>query len=251
MMRARILVVEDDDAVRRFIGLALLAVDADVVEAADVAGALAALREAPVDLVFTDLTLPGESGLGLIERLVRDPQLGAGAKVVVFSGGLHSAMRDKLAALGVWCCLEKPASLGDIEACVREALHQADWPEAPALSSQLSHDGLQPHELSAIETYFDGDRAFYETYRTSCIAQFAHDLSAGDMACQSRDAMALRRTAHGLKSVLQTLGYADHSVCAKVLEGTVQQGSWDEAVAGWQELRSRLVRSFGLEKAWL
>lgn len=247
MKRARILVVEDDEAVRRFIALALLGVDADVVEADDVAGALVILGEAPVDLVFTDLTLPGESGLGLIERVTRDPQLGNGARVVVFSGGLHAAMRDQLTALGVWCCLEKPASLGQIEACVRDALNHSDWPDTHMPSGHLSQDGLQPHELAAIETYFDGDRTFYETFRASCIAQFTHDLSEGDRACQNGDAMALRRTAHGLKSVLQTLGYADHSVCAKGLEGTVQQGSWEASVAGWQELRGRLVRSFGLD----
>ncbi len=249
MARARVLVVEDDDAVRRFIGLALRDIDADVLEAADVSGALAVLQAAPVDLLLTDLNLPGESGLALIERLNRDPMPGAPARTVVFSGGLHAAMRDKLAALGVWRCLEKPASLADIETCVREALDHSDWPEAPGPSNDLTHEGLQPHELAAIETYFDGDRTFYETFRASCVTQFVHDLNEGDGACERGDAMALRRTAHGLKSVLQTLGYADHSMCAKVLEGTVQQGSWEDAVAGWQELRGRLVKSFGLDPA--
>ena len=60
------------------------------------------------------------------------------------------------------------------------------------------------------------------------------------------DPVTLRRVAHSLKSVLQTLGYADHSVCAKALEQTAQQRPWSEALAGWQDLRQRLVQSFGL-----
>jgi DNA-binding NarL/FixJ family response regulator len=243
---ARIVLVEDDAAVRRFVSMALSELDIDLVECVSAEQAIGALRERPAQLVITDLTLPGASGVSLIEQMVRNTSTTLATKVVVFSGGLHSAMRDRLKELGVWRCLPKPASLSEIEAVVREGLDLVDWPDQPEQASLMHQNGLQPHELAAIENYFDGDRQFYETYRDSCIAQFHVDINEGDVACQAKDAVSLRRTAHSLKSVLQTLGYADHSVCAKALEEAVQQQPWASAEAGWRELRERMVSSFRL-----
>lgn len=106
--------------------------------------------------------------------------------------------------------------------------------------------GLLPNELAAIDTYFDGDRPFYETFRQSCLQQFLVDLATGNAACQTRDAALLRRTAHSLKSVLQTLGHADHSVCARSVEEAAQNEDWSSAEPGWQDLCQRMVQTFSL-----
>jgi hypothetical protein len=105
---------------------------------------------------------------------------------------------------------------------------------------------LSPDELAAIDTYFDGDRAFYDNFRASCVLQFVEDIAQGDAACAAHDAPVLRRTAHSLKSVLLTLGHADHSAQAKAVELAAQAGPWPEALGGWLDLRQRLVHSFGL-----
>jgi chemotaxis protein histidine kinase CheA len=110
----------------------------------------------------------------------------------------------------------------------------------------LNHDDLQPFELEAIEIYFDGDRSFYEVFRSSCIVQFATDLSEGDAACALGDAAALRRVAHSLKSVLRTLGHTQVSAAAKQAEDAAHQGPWDQAQAQWHALRQQLVNSFRL-----
>lgn len=107
-------------------------------------------------------------------------------------------------------------------------------------------DALPPHELAAIETYFDGDRDFYVIFRASAVVQFPADLQAGDEACAAGDAQSLRRAAHTLKGVLVTLGYAELSAFAKSVEQAAQHSPWDEAVAGWRELRARMVAGFGL-----
>lgn len=105
---------------------------------------------------------------------------------------------------------------------------------------------LPPHEQQAVAVYFDGDAEFYRVFRASAVQQFPVDLQEGDAAVQAGDAQALRRAAHTLKGVLLTLGYAEMSAFAKQVELAAHQAPWDEAVAGWRELRARLVAAFGL-----
>jgi hypothetical protein len=105
---------------------------------------------------------------------------------------------------------------------------------------------LNAQELAAVDTYFDGDRVFYDNFRASCVLQFAEDIAEGDRACAAQDAPLLRRTAHSLKSVLLTLGHADLSAQAKAVETAANAGPLPEAVAGWQGLRQSLVGTFAL-----
>jgi len=105
---------------------------------------------------------------------------------------------------------------------------------------------LPPHERAAVSEYFDGDHDFYRVFRASAVVQFPADLRAGDQAEAAGDAQALRRAAHTLKGVLLTLGYAELSAFAKTVEQGAQQQPWDEAVAGWRELRARMIAAFDL-----
>lgn len=107
-------------------------------------------------------------------------------------------------------------------------------------------DELPPHEQEAVVAYFEGDAEFYRVFRASAVAQFPADLQEGDAAEAIGDLQALRRAAHTLKGVLLTLGYAELSACAKSVELAVQQAPWDLAVAGWRELRARMVSTFSL-----
>jgi two-component system cell cycle response regulator CpdR len=59
----RILVAEDDEAVRRVIARFLRARGCDVLEVADGTQALAALQHGGFDAVVSDISMPGASGL--------------------------------------------------------------------------------------------------------------------------------------------------------------------------------------------
>ena len=72
MNAARILVVEDDDSLRRVTQAQLERSGYQTATAADVDAALDVLREQPVDLVLTDLNLPGQSGLELVRQVRGD-----------------------------------------------------------------------------------------------------------------------------------------------------------------------------------
>lgn len=105
---------------------------------------------------------------------------------------------------------------------------------------------LLPHEAQAVETYFEGDTAFYLNFYESCVPQFVVDVAEGDAACQAQDTQVLRRTAHSLKSVLTTLGYDELAACAKAVEQAAQQEPWATAQLGWRGLREGLRQAFRL-----
>lgn len=106
---------------------------------------------------------------------------------------------------------------------------------------------LPAHQQEAVATYFDGDAEFYQVFRESAVTQFPVDLQQGDAAEASGDVQALRRAAHTLKGVLQTLGYAELSACAKRVELAAEQATWEDAVSGWRELRATMVSTFSLQ----
>lgn len=276
MNRPKVLLVEDDASIRRFVELVVEDLPVSLVGCDTVAEAVRTLRAAPVALVITDLMLPGESGLGLLQRLADEPALAGGARVAVFSAGLNPAMRERLAAFAVWRFLSKPASVEALRACVVDALDAASAAadpapsppgrrdesdasqavgavpagEAPAAAQSNPDESIEPHarpalqaaaDAVAITRHFGGNAPLFHAFKASCLAQFPLDVSAGDAACSQRDAQSLRRVAHSLKSVLLSLGQDDASDLAKTLEDAAAGGAWAPALALWQGLRLQLT----------
>jgi two-component system phosphate regulon response regulator PhoB len=72
-MSAKILVVEDEPAVREMIRFVLAQADYEISEAGDAQQAREHLAKAPPDLVLMDWMLPGTSGVELTRELKQDP----------------------------------------------------------------------------------------------------------------------------------------------------------------------------------
>jgi len=109
----RILVVDDEAAVREAFDAALSAKGYHVILAADGRKALRILREERFDLIFLDILLPTMSGASLLKAVKRrDPE----ALVVLITG--FPEHDETLAALkhGPAMLLRKPIRLSDIEA---------------------------------------------------------------------------------------------------------------------------------------
>lgn len=227
MTRARVLLIEDDASIRRFVELALDELPIELLQAATVAQARQLLREAgPFRLLITDLMLPDGSGQQLLQTLQAEPALRAGARVAVFSAGLSAERRAELERLGVDEVIAKPASVGQLVHCVEAALSaSAAAPPEPA-----------DPQTTAVAHYFAGDQALYDTYRASCLRQFANDRRAGDTALAAADTPAIRRLAHSLKTVLQTLGHDAESALARQLESDAADGRADAVQQGWSRL---------------
>jgi hypothetical protein len=117
----RILVVEDEEALRRIAQRILDAAGYQVVCVANGADALEWLaRETdPIDLLLTDVVMPGMSGYDLAARLSESrPSL----KVLYASGYLHDAFPDRARLGPEVAFLAKPYSPTSLTAKVRDVL---------------------------------------------------------------------------------------------------------------------------------
>lgn len=81
---ARILIVEDNELVRRAVRLILELAEHEVLEASDGEGGLAALRGETVDAVLADLSMPGMGGLAFAAAVKAKAP---GLPLIVMSGG--------------------------------------------------------------------------------------------------------------------------------------------------------------------
>lgn len=238
MSTRRVILVEDDASLRRFVALALEDLDLDLVACVDVPSAMAALQAGPARLLITDLMLPGESGESLLERLHREPGLKGAARVAVFSAGLTVAVRQRLEGLGVWRLLSKPVSVADLAACVTDALRD-EAPAAPVPAVGVT--AAEAASAAAIDRHFGGNADLYRAFRASCLAQFTEDLRQGDTACRSENTAQLRRIAHSLKSVLLTLGHHAASQAARELEDHAADDDGSAARPAWIRLREQIA----------
>jgi CheY-like chemotaxis protein len=116
-----VLVVEDNAALRRVVTRQLTRLGYAVLEAPDAEAALVLLAERPVDLLFTDIVMPGEmDGIALARQaLARWPQV----KAVLTSGFPGSTFGSHLGTLAATTqILTKPYRIEDLAAALRTAL---------------------------------------------------------------------------------------------------------------------------------
>ncbi|HJZ89011.1 MAG TPA: sigma-54 dependent transcriptional regulator [Polyangia bacterium] len=115
----RVLVADDEQAIRRALQVVLTGLGCEVVGAEDGVDALGKLRAAAFDLVVTDLRMPRADGFAVL-RGAREHQ--PGLPVVVLTG--HGSIPDCVAALrgGAANFLTKPFHVAELEQVVREAL---------------------------------------------------------------------------------------------------------------------------------
>jgi two-component system chemotaxis response regulator CheY len=83
--------------------------DASLVEAVNGKEALAKIKEAPTDLVITDLNMPVMDGETLLKWIAANPKLNQIPVLVVSSAG-NPAKEAELLALGAIAILSKPLS---------------------------------------------------------------------------------------------------------------------------------------------
>lgn len=129
MTAPRILVVDDDRAVRESLRRALELEDFDVEVAADGMDAIAEVQRRVPELVVLDVMMPGVDGLGVVRRLRQD-----GVDVPVLLLTARDAVPDRVAGLDVGAddYLVKPFALEELLARIRALLRRQGDDGGPA-----------------------------------------------------------------------------------------------------------------------
>jgi DNA-binding response OmpR family regulator len=123
--RRRILVAEDDSNLRSFLIFLLSNDGYDVVEASDgvqlgeyLAGHFFKRSDSPVpvDLIVTDVRMPGFTGLEILEELRRADR---STPVILMTGFGSEQLHEKARKLGAAATLDKPFEIDDLRMLVR------------------------------------------------------------------------------------------------------------------------------------
>jgi CheY-like chemotaxis protein len=121
--RARVLVVEDQDDVRRLLVTALEIEGHDVDEAANAHDGLIRLRESRYNLILTDYAMPGGTGTWMLAEAGREGLIGDAVSLVVTA---HSDARE----LTNYDVISKPLDLDHFLDQVRRVLHGGEQDSA-------------------------------------------------------------------------------------------------------------------------
>jgi DNA-binding response OmpR family regulator len=132
----RVLVVDDDEAVRVLLTRYLEMEGFSVEQVPDGAAALASIARSSPDLVLLDLTLASEDGLDILTRLRRDSDV----PVILLTARGSEADRIMGLKLGADDYVVKPFSPGELTARIQSVLRRSHGaPSQPV----LQFDGLQ------------------------------------------------------------------------------------------------------------
>lgn len=138
MQKTKVLVVDDDHAIRRFLRTSLTAHGYDVHAIATGEDAILQTINVQPDLIILDLGLPGIGGIEVTKRIREWSQI----PIVILS--VQNQDTDKVEALdaGADDYLTKPFSIGELTARLRVAMRhiQQDEPELIVVSDKLRVD---------------------------------------------------------------------------------------------------------------
>lgn len=163
----RILVVDDEPQIQRFLKPALSAAGYDVLEAMTGAEALKAAATTAPDLVILDLGLPDMDGKDVIANLRGWSQV----PIIILSA--RDRESEKIAALdlGADDYIEKPFGIGELTARIRTALRHRVQMEGG--QTQLSADGVSIDTIKRVVTK-DGEPVRLTPKEYDLLVMLAH-----------------------------------------------------------------------------
>lgn len=121
MAEAKILIVDDDQDIRRLLGHRLKSDGYEPVFAGDAISAVNMARKEEPDLILLDLGLPAGDGRVVVERLRAMPAL-EGIPIIIITARDLRMERESLAQVGAHAMFQKPFDYDDLVAAIRSGL---------------------------------------------------------------------------------------------------------------------------------
>jgi len=118
---SRILIVDDEQSLRDMLSLALSDEGWDVATAGDGEAAVAALQAEDVDVVLSDIRMPGMDGLELLRELTANAP---DTDVIMMTAHASTDTAIEALRLGAYDYITKPFDLEELKITVRRALDQ-------------------------------------------------------------------------------------------------------------------------------
>ena len=108
-----VLVIDDDDAIRRLLSTLLKRANADVESVPDGRDALARLGSRPYSVIILDLMMPAIDGFGVLERVSETmPELLK--RIIVLTAVSQNTLNQLTAEALVWRVIRKPFDIDDL-----------------------------------------------------------------------------------------------------------------------------------------
>ena len=124
MAKAKILIVDDDQDIRRLLGHRLKADDYETVFASDAITAVNMARKEEPDLVLLDLGLPAGDGYIVMERMRTMPALESIPVIIVTARDVR-VEQETAALAGADAIFQKPFDHGRLLDAIRHALGES------------------------------------------------------------------------------------------------------------------------------
>jgi DNA-binding NarL/FixJ family response regulator len=163
----KILVVDDEQLVQWFLDRTLRKNGHEVMTAGNALDAEAKLGSEHVDVLLTDLRMPGENGTALIGKV---DKRGKKSKVIVCSAFVTAELEDELRQKNI-CVLRKPIGLDELNEAVRICIEKGTprstaavlivSSEIPEASSEERGETLERRERETVRDEILADFQFY------------------------------------------------------------------------------------------
>jgi CheY-like chemotaxis protein len=120
---AKILVIDDDQGIRRLLDTYFRDKGYDVVLAEDGSRGLELFRQDPPDIIVLDLNMRGTDGLTVLHHVRKLKQ---DQRVIMFTGACEPTQEEQIRALGITEIVDKGSSLHGLEEALKRVLNAPD-----------------------------------------------------------------------------------------------------------------------------
>lgn len=116
--KIKVLVIDDDSSIREFLLLLLTEQGYDVLTAESAEEGLGSLKNDSPDFIFTDVVMPGKSGLGMLKEL---DEANSKVPIIIMTGTGSMQMAIEAAKFEAFEYIEKPFDVEDIISIAKRA----------------------------------------------------------------------------------------------------------------------------------